>query len=67
MGMNPTLLLLLVDGVIRRVALSSGHPPAPRLIGLLVDSRSGHSAWYALEHGSMERHGSAHLIGSPFQ
>ena len=34
MGMNPTHLTLLGDGVVRRVALSSGHPPAPRLIVL---------------------------------
>ena len=34
MGMNPTPPTLLGDGVIRRVALSSGHPPAPRLIVL---------------------------------
>ena len=32
--MNPTHPTLLGDGVIRRVALSSGHPPGPRLIVL---------------------------------
>ena len=45
MGMNPTLPILLGDGVVRRTALSQDiHDP--RLIVLYFASRSGHSAWY---------------------
>ena len=42
MGTNPTLHTLLGDGVVRRTALSQDiHDP--RLIVLLVATRSGHS------------------------